>query len=34
MLSTPIAGVHFIEARVFSHHSGVTGGSDRVDEGE
>ena len=34
MMSTPIAGVHFIEARAFSHHSGVTGASDRVDDGE
>ena len=34
MLSTPIAGVHFEEARAFSHHSGVTGASDRVDHGE
>ena len=34
MLCIPIAGVHFIEARAFSHHSGVTGASDRVDDGE
>ena len=34
MLSTPLTGVHFIEARAFSLHSGDTGARDRVDDGE
>ena len=34
ILSTPLAELHFMVAKAFSHHSGITGDRCKHDDGE